>query len=71
MDALAGATKGIAAQKTLGDEARRVAQEVETMIGHIRRVPGVDMGAVDQGVGQLKEGLNHILRAVTKGKRDE
>jgi len=49
MDALAGATKGIAAQKTLGDEARRVAQEVETMIGHIRRVPGVDMGAVEGG----------------------
>lgn len=70
MDALTGATNGLPGRKNLGDEARRVAQEVETMIGHIREVPGVDMEAVEDGVAHMKEGLRHIVRAVTKGKAD-
>jgi hypothetical protein len=40
------------------------------MIGHIREVPGVDMEAVEDGVAHMKEGLRHIVRAVTKGKAD-
>jgi hypothetical protein len=70
-DPLAGATNGLKMPKSLRDESHRVAREVEMMINHLRRAPGVDLDAMEEGVVQLRQGFDHIVRAVSKGKSGE